>query len=120
MADSARRRAWPQRNCGEAYGIESLDNEAGFAKNHVARITGQGAVVLPLDVFGAFPVTLAVQVAPARDKLTLTWPGAPGLKLQKTSNLVAPTWQDVPNTDGQSSVEVPVGPGNEFFRGVQL
>lgn len=112
-------KAGDARNFEYKYGIESLDNEASVGRNHVARITGQGNVALPSDVFGAFPVTLSVQVASTRDKLTITWPGAPGLKLQKSPGLPAPAWQDVPNTDGQSSVEVPIEAGNAFYRGIQ-
>lgn len=107
------------RNFDYKYGIESSDNEAGFAKNHTVRITGQGPVVLPYDVFGAFPVTLAVKLAPTGDKVTVTWPGAPGLKLQRTPTLSAPAWEDVPNTDGLSSIELPVGVAPAFFRTAQ-
>ena len=49
-------------------------------------------------------------------KITLSWNGAPGLKLQRTTTLSNPVWTDVPSSGGQSSMEMPVGSGNEFFR----
>jgi len=49
-------------------------------------------------------------------KITLSWNGAPGLKLQRTTTLSNPVWTDVPSSEGQSSMKMPVGSGNEFFR----
>ncbi|MBI2926480.1 MAG: hypothetical protein HYY24_12365 [Verrucomicrobia bacterium] len=50
------------------------------------------------------------------DKLRLSWDGAPGIKLQTTPSLTAPNWQDVPGTDGASSVELPLTDPSAFFR----
>lgn len=49
-------------------------------------------------------------------KNSLSWNGAPGLKLQRSTTLTKPIWTDVPNSEGQSSMEVPIGSGKEFFR----
>ena len=49
----------------------------------------------------------------------LTWEGGPGIKLQKTLNLTAPNWQDVPNTDSQSVAVLPPTDTAAFFRLIQ-
>jgi hypothetical protein len=50
------------------------------------------------------------------NQIVLSWDGAPGRKLQRTSSLTNPAWTDVPASEGQSSIELPLGSGNEFFR----
>jgi hypothetical protein len=49
----------------------------------------------------------------------LTWEGGPGIKLQKTTSLSAPNWQDVPGTDGQSLAILPQTDAAAFFRLIQ-
>jgi len=49
----------------------------------------------------------------------LTWEGGPGIKLQKTTSLTTPNWQDVPNTDGQSLSVLPQTDAAAFFRLIQ-
>ena len=48
--------------------------------------------------------------------LTLTWPGGPGIRLQKTTSLTNPNWQDVPATLGASSAVEPVSGQAAFYR----
>ncbi|MBI2926488.1 MAG: hypothetical protein HYY24_12405 [Verrucomicrobia bacterium] len=50
------------------------------------------------------------------DKLSLSWNGGAGIKLQTTPSLTAPSWQDVPGTDGASSIESPLTDPSAFFR----
>jgi hypothetical protein len=47
--------------------------------------------------------------------IILTWPGGPGITLQKTTNLASPDWQDVPGTTGQSLAILPQADA-AFFR----
>jgi len=49
----------------------------------------------------------------------LTWDGGPGIKLQKTTSLTAPDWQDVPGTLGQSLIALPPTDTAAFFRLIQ-
>jgi len=49
----------------------------------------------------------------------LTWQGGPGIKLQKTTSLSAPNWQDVPGTLGQSVFALPPADAAAFFRLIQ-
>jgi len=49
----------------------------------------------------------------------LTWEGGPGIKLQKTTSLTTPNWQDVPNTAGQSLAALPLSDAAAFFRLIQ-
>ncbi|MBI2926485.1 MAG: hypothetical protein HYY24_12390 [Verrucomicrobia bacterium] len=53
------------------------------------------------------------------DKLNLSWNGGAGIKLQTTPSLTAPNWQDVPGTDGASSIELPLTDPSAFFRVVK-
>jgi hypothetical protein len=53
------------------------------------------------------------------DTLTLSWTGGPGIKLQKTTNLTTPNWQDVPGSDGVSSLGLPRTDPTAFFRLIQ-
>ena len=50
------------------------------------------------------------------DHLLLRWVAAPGRRLQRTSALINPTWVDVPGSEGQSSMELPLSGGNAFYR----
>jgi hypothetical protein len=51
--------------------------------------------------------------------LTLSWPGGPGIKLQKTASLTTPNWQDVPGSDGSSQIDLPRADPVAFFRLIQ-
>ncbi len=48
--------------------------------------------------------------------LFLSWGDTPGFILQHTASLADPDWSDVPGSEGQSGIELPVGNGREFFR----
>jgi hypothetical protein len=50
------------------------------------------------------------------DVAVLTWDGGPGIKLQKTTSLTSPDWQDVPNTEGKSLIALPPTDTVAFFR----
>jgi nicotinate dehydrogenase subunit B len=50
------------------------------------------------------------------DQLRLSWKGGPGVRLQRSSSLSSPAWQDVPSTEGASSVSLPASDANVFFR----
>ncbi len=63
-------------------------------------------------------LTLASPVRSATG-LTLSWNGGSGIRLQKAGSLNLPAWQDVPDTDGKSTVTVPLLDGNSFFRVVK-
>ena len=50
------------------------------------------------------------------DKLTLRWNGTRALKLQHSASVSSTVWEDVPGSDGLSSMDLPIGNGNDFFR----
>ena len=54
--------------------------------------------------------------AGANYKVTLRWNGALGVKLQHCASVSSAVWVDVPGSDGLSSIELPIGTGNDFFR----
>ena len=53
-------------------------------------------------------------------EVVVSWNGRPGLQLQCVSNLNEGTWQNVPDTDGQSTALLPAGAASAFFRLGQL
>ena len=58
-----------------------------------------------------------VNIGPvANGMVTLTWVGNPAVKLQSTTSLSAPNWQDVPNTLGMHSVKVSAAGTQQYFR----
>jgi phospholipase C len=52
-------------------------------------------------------------------QLLLTWPGSVGLKLQTTPTLSPPSWTDLPNTIGTSSITVPFSANAAYYRVAQ-
>ena len=50
------------------------------------------------------------------DQIQLSWNGGPGIRLQRSPSLANPVWQDVPDTDGTSSVKLPLTEVTSFFR----
>jgi hypothetical protein len=48
--------------------------------------------------------------------VTIAWDGAPGTKLQKATSLTNPNWQDVPGSDGASSVNEATSDPAAFYR----
>lgn len=52
----------------------------------------------------------------AGDQIQLSWKGGPGIRVQKSATLSNPAWQDVPNTEGASSVSLPATDGAAYFR----
>jgi len=90
-----------------------LDNEAGFAQNHlrVVRSTVTSPYVLPVDTFAnQHHEPYFTSTATGEGKLAMgqrsgstvpvTWYGRPGLHLQFKTNLSSGSWTDLPNTDG--------------------
>jgi hypothetical protein len=49
-------------------------------------------------------------------KVTISWEGAPNVKLQTTASLTNPNWQDVPDSLGKSSVLETVTGAAAFYR----
>ena len=45
-----------------------------------------------------------------------SWNGGPGISLQRTTSLTETLWQDVPGTEGQTSVSLPATDATTFFR----
>lgn len=65
--------------------------------------------VKPVRQFLAMPVV-------SGNSVVLSWAGGPGIKLQTTTSLLHPLWVDVPGTDGQSRIALPLTPSAAFFR----
>jgi len=48
--------------------------------------------------------------------LEASWSGSPYMKLQKTTSLMNPDWQDVAGSHGVSSMDLPATDRSAFFR----
>ena len=107
------------------YGIESGDNEAGFAVNHLRYINATGTYLMPLDKFGqmvkedgpALRISKIERVvAAASVKVVIEWIGGPNILLQRSPSLSNPDWSDVPGSVGRSRFELDAPSENVFFR----
>ena len=104
------------------FAIESLDNEDGFADNHVRYINADGAYELPIESFGVMIKetgrdlgSIVISESDA-DTLTLSWTGGEGIRLQRASELGG-EWTNVEGSEGVSTIDVPIEEdGAGFFR----
>jgi hypothetical protein len=70
----------------------------------------------PLSVYEISDRPTITSLSINADSLILTWDYAPGFVLQRTASLANPQWSDVPGSEGQTGLQLPVTSGNEFFR----
>jgi hypothetical protein len=106
--------------------VDPSDNAVYVAETDAARIvrldlsTGQRTVVStsvesPWQIAFAMPLRISSAIL-SQNTLTLSWNGGHGIKLRKTTTLTTPDWQDVPGSDGQSSMSLPIADSSAFFR----
>jgi hypothetical protein len=89
-------------------------------------MTGAGVVFVTIGTGGTFNFDNfvitgsgvgGINVGPlASGSINLSWVGNPAVKLQSTTSLSIPNWQDVPNTHGLYSLPVSVTGPQKFFR----
>lgn len=61
--------------------------------------------------------SVSITPGPLPDEMTVSWTGYPHARLQSATDLANPVWEDVPNTEGQSSTTVFfLDPEMKFFR----
>lgn len=105
----------------ELFRLERADNQAKvrFRFAHA----GNDSWYFGIDDFGIYSIsdstpapTPSLAVAIQGDALSLTWPGAAGIVLQKATSLSTPTWADVPGTAGASTFSEPISGGTAFYR----
>jgi hypothetical protein len=108
-------------------GANPIDNEAGFATNHVRYVRQLGNYTLPLDTFGT-PVTEpplgnVVVGTPSGGHIPVSWLGLPGAYLQTSTDVSNPAaWVSHPETaaygspSGIYSTNYPMSSGPLFFR----
>ena len=70
-----------------------------------------------IDDFGLYslPPLKITSIVPSGANVLISWPGAAGTKLQKTTSLASPNWQDVSGSNGASSALDAVA-GTAFYR----
>src|SRR5439155_5707594 len=89
----------------EGWDVHVVGNYAYLARGDL------GLLILQIDETRYF-----TSISRAGNKLTLRWNGTRGLKLQHSASLSSPAWEDIAGSDGLSSMDLPIGSGNEFFR----
>lgn len=105
------------------YSINNADNEAAAGNDHIRYVRATGAYVLPLDAFGTMTQETLNQdlgeIAISRgadNSIVLTWQGAPGVKLQRMTEVTGGTVETIASTDGQSRYETTATGQMAFFR----
>jgi hypothetical protein len=108
-------------------GANNLDNENGFATNHIRFVRSLGSYTMPLDTFGT-PVTEpeigALTVGtPSGGLIPVSWLGVPTAYLQTSTDVGNPgAWVNHPETaaygspSGIYSTNYPMNSGPIFFR----
>jgi hypothetical protein len=77
---------------------------------------GDGKSVFDMGAFEFIPVRPLSITRPAPSLVRLTWPGAPGVILQRSSAVQGAPWADVLGSSGQSMMDLPLEPGAAYFR----
>jgi hypothetical protein len=110
---------------GGSVAFKFLMNGTWETGNDRTFVLGSPTQTLPVEYFDRVsnfgPLALEAIVGAFGDvQVTLSWIGAPLVRLQSRSNLATGQWQDVPNSLGQSSMtfnfEPAAMPENRFFR----
>jgi hypothetical protein len=112
------------------FGINGVDDEAGFAQNHFRYIRSHGGAAynFPVDTFGTQygepKVGGLVIGTPSGESIPISWLPYPNVKLQTSSDLF--NWTDVdgaqyplPSSTLPCSISVTMGDSPQFFRLVQ-
>lgn len=55
-------------------------------------------------------------ISKSNESVVLTWNYAPGVVLQRTTSLANPMWTDVPDSEDQSGITLPLAQAEAFFR----
>jgi hypothetical protein len=76
---------------------------------------GQGKDLSTVVVGGAAELKIG-SITLSGSNVTITWVGAPGVKLQRTLSLSPADWQDVPGTEGAASAIQSVTGTSAFYR----
>jgi len=81
----------------------NLDNEAGFAQNHVRYVRNMGNYTMPTDIFGQQRTNEAAATessfgnlavgTPSGGRIPVSWQGQPWVYLQTKTNLASGQWQ---------------------------
>ena len=105
----------------ELHRLPRADNQAKvrirFAMN------GTWSWYWAVDNFGLYSIEETTPTAPDIDSIsveggvvTINWQGAAGMRLQKTTRLAKPDWQDVPGTNGESSAQEVADQAESYYR----
>ena len=64
----------------------------------------------------SLPVPKIISIVRNGTNVSISWAGAAGTKLQKTTSLSTPNWQDVPGSNGASNVSDPASGPGAYYR----
>lgn len=64
----------------------------------------------------SLPTLKINSIVPSGGNVSISWNGAAGTKLQKTTSLTSPNWQDVPGSNGASNALQSAATGEAYYR----
>jgi hypothetical protein len=93
----------------------------GWKANWDSRVFGVASNLVylatnPLSVYEIIDRPSITSFSINTDSLILTWESAPGFVLQRTTSMVDPVWSNVPGSEGNTSISLPITGPQEFFR----
>jgi len=103
----------------ELFRLPVADNQSRVRFRFVH--TGTDSWYWGLDDFGIYsipaePTSQFSGMVQTGGTITLNWNGAVVSRLQKSTSLTSPVWQDVPGTLGLSTFAEPIGSGEVYYR----
>lgn len=70
-----------------------------------------------VGLYSLTPQSLAINsIVRNGDNITISWNGAPGVRLQKSTSLSSPNWNDIQGTEGASSYTDSASGNNAYYR----
>jgi hypothetical protein len=99
----------------EIFRLPQADNQASVRLRFA--YAGTDSWYFGIDDVGLYslPPLVITSIARSGANVIISWAGAAGTKLQKTSSLSSPNWQDVAGSNGASNVSEPAT-ASAFYR----
>lgn len=100
----------------EIFRLPQADNQAKVRFRFAQ--AGTDSWYFGIDDFGLYslPPLKITSITSSNGNAVVSWPGAAGTKLQKTTSLSPTSWADVPGSNGASSASDPISGGAAYYR----
>ncbi|MBI2924182.1 MAG: hypothetical protein HYY24_00575 [Verrucomicrobia bacterium] len=97
--------------------------EGSMTDDEVAALGGASAFGIPGAPAGGArvvpPPKIKLAISHTATDIVITWNGGSRIKLQKKTALTDAQWEDVANTEGQSTATIPLAGGSGFYRAIR-